>query len=430
MPDNIRENIEVRSEEVHEIMSRAPKWMIRWGISLIFILICCFVFLTWLIRYPDVVKGTVTLTTVDPPIKLIVKNSGEIDKINFEDNSLINKGDSIISLKNNLSKEAKIFLENICAEIKDRIRVEDLENYIMKQTPFVFGAIQNDYLSLEKAISEYQYLLHVDNTEFEISNLKEQVHNHFELSLITKKQISLAHEQLGHAKEKYDSDKLLFKNGVISKLQFYEEQKKLDEVKIYVDNLEKSLIQNSIKLTDLSKQLNEIENNYSKRKIEILKSIETSLLNIENELSAWELNFQINSPIKGKLTYLENLHQNQFVQKGKELFAIIPENQEYIGLVKIPQTGYGKVKLGQKVRIKLDNYPYQEFGQILGRVIDVSLIPNEQNYLVKVELVRGLISSYNKRLLYTPEMVGTAEIITEDLRLIDRIFNKFRKIFD
>jgi len=44
-------------------------------------------------------------------------------------------------------------------------------------------------------------------------------------------------------------------------------------------------------------------------------------------------------------------------------------------------------------------------------------------------LPKTLITSYNKEIEFKQEMQGVAEIITEDLRLIERVFYQFKKIF-
>ena len=85
---------------------------------------------------------------------------------------------------------------------------------------------------------------------------------------------------------------------------------------------------------------------------------------------------------------------------------------------------------GQKVKLSFANFPDAEFGQLPGVVKEISAIPNEDLYTVKVELEQGLVTSYNKEISYSPEMSGQASIITEDLRLLERIFNQFRKLFD
>ena len=65
-----------------------------------------------------------------------------------------------------------------------------------------------------------------------------------------------------------------------------------------------------------------------------------------------------------------------------------------------------------------------------GEIKNISQIAGKEGYFVQVKLTEGLTSTYNKKLTYKPDMMGTAEIITEDLRLIERIFNKFRKVLD
>ena len=57
-------------------------------------------------------------------------------------------------------------------------------------------------------------------------------------------------------------------------------------------------------------------------------------------------------------------------------------------------------------------------------------IPNESTYQLEITLSNGMTSSYNKLLSFTPEMTGTAEIVTQDLRVMQRIFNQFNKLFD
>ena len=108
----------------------------------------------------------------------------------------------------------------------------------------------------------------------------------------------------------------------------------------------------------------------------------------------------------------------------------MPSNQAYIGNVKIAPQGYGKIAVGQEVKMKLDNYPYQEYGQLTGTIVSISQISGKEGYFVQVKLSDGLTSTYNKTLSYKPDMAGTAEIITEDLRLLERIFNKFRQVLD
>src|SRR5690554_7400058 len=70
--------INIRSEEVQEVLSHVPNWMIRWGITLIFGLILMVLVLSWFIKYPEVIDGSINITTETAPIKLTSQINGRI----------------------------------------------------------------------------------------------------------------------------------------------------------------------------------------------------------------------------------------------------------------------------------------------------------------------------------------------------------------
>jgi len=105
------------------------------------------------------------------------------------------------------------------------------------------------------------------------------------------------------------------------------------------------------------------------------------------------------------------------------------EKEGIIGRMNIPSANSGKVAIGNKVLIKLDNYQYQEFGIIEGKVKNVSIAPDKQgNYDVYIILPKGLKTSYSKDIIFDKELKGNADIVTQDLRLIERFFYQIRKL--
>ncbi len=96
-----------------------------------------------------------------------------------------------------------------------------------------------------------------------------------------------------------------------------------------------------------------------------------------------------------------------------------------MGRAEVPIMGAGKVAPGQKVNIKLDNFPHLEYGLLEGKVVNISKVPvtteKGSYYTVEVDLVNDMITNYNKELLFSQEMQGNAEIITKDRRMIQRL---------
>jgi hypothetical protein len=80
--------------------------------------------------------------------------------------------------------------------------------------------------------------------------------------------------------------------------------------------------------------------------------------------------------------------------------------------------------------VKLDNYPHHQYGSLTAKVTGVSATPNlkDNTYSVFVSL-DTLQTSHHYDLVFNQEMVGTAEIITEKLNLLERMFYGIRKMF-
>ena len=163
----------------------------------------------------------------------------------------------------------------------------------------------------------------------------------------------------------------------------------------------------------------------------LLKNVIQALNQLKRSVKNWELRYVLKSNIKGKVSFLNVWNKNQNVNQGDLVFTVIPtENTQFIARLKTPQQNSGKIKIGQKVNIKLANYPDYEFGMLEGKVHNISLTPDKDGfYLVEVGLSKPLITSYNKKIAFKQEMQGAAEIVTEDLRLIQRFFYQIKKVF-
>ncbi|MFT5822541.1 MAG: multidrug efflux pump subunit AcrA (membrane-fusion protein) [Crocinitomix sp.] len=428
MPNN-NENIKLRSDEVQEIMSHVPHWMIRSGISLMFLLIALLVFISWFIKYPDVIQGVVTVSSTDPPTRLVSKNSGELQALFFEDGVDVKKGDVLATIGNSFSEDTRDYLDSTCSQIKQQLELEEI-SFEFNDENLNFGSIYGSYIELKSSVLEYQNFRENDPILFEISTVSEQIGNYTKLRSVSNQQLITAKKELENAEKKFKIDQKLLAENVISKVQFYEEEQKLIQAENNVGNYSKTALQNSITITDLKRELNQLKQQHKSTQSEFIRRIKLSLTNIQNALDQWRMNYQITAPSDGKLTYLKTISENEYIAAETSLFAIISENQGYVGYIDVPKSGYGKLEIGHKVRARIDKYPYQEFGQLNGEVTDISLIANEDVYRVQFSFTNGMKSSYGKTFEYTPEMSGTADIITNDVRLLSRIFNKFRKVFD
>ena len=145
----------------------------------------------------------------------------------------------------------------------------------------------------------------------------------------------------------------------------------------------------------------------------------------------WKERYLIESPVRGKITFTTFWNENQVIKAGEILATVIPEDMSRIIVrAKIPVSGLGRIKVGQDVNIKLAGFPYMEFGVIKGRIKSLSLVPAGEFYIAEFDLVNGLRSSHGIDLGFINEMTGTADIITENSRLIFRLIRPLKALIN
>jgi len=152
-----------------------------------------------------------------------------------------------------------------------------------------------------------------------------------------------------------------------------------------------------------------------------------SFLNLQAQIKIWENTYLLRSPFDGFVTFTRYWNENQVVTKDDPVLNVVPhETGSYLGRINLKMQRSGKVKPGQKVNIKLSSYPYLEYGMVRGIIKTKSLVPSGDTYVIEIDLPDGLTTLYGTKLEFTQNMSGTAEIITEDLRLLQKLINPFR----
>lgn len=422
-------NIQIRSEEVQEILSYVPNWMVRYGITLVFLLLLLLLAISWFVKYPDVITAEVVVTTKIPPEKIFAKSTGQIESILVNNNSQITKNTIIGVIENSGNYKDILLLKSIL----DTISVDKINfTFPMDQLPFlILGDISMDFSLFETNYSEYvlSKRLQPYSSEFSANNLSlAEIKNRL---VILKSQKELNEKELEFNKKDLDRNKMLFDNGIIAAQDYERKQLEYTQSKRTLKNMSASISQLNEAIGNSKNTIKSSEIRKTQDDTRLLKKVIQSLYQLKKSVKDWELRYALKSSIVGKVSYLSFWNENQTVNIGDLVFTIIPiKSSGYIGKIKAPIQNAGKIKVRQKVNIRLSNYPDTEFGVLNGIVENISLFPDKEgNYLVDVTLDKELITSYNKKIEFQQEMSGKAEIITEDLRLIERFFYQLKNVF-
>ncbi len=422
-------DINLRSEQVQEILTAIPNWMIRWGNTLVFFLLILLLAISWWVKYPDVITAEAILTTTIPPQKVYAKSSGKIDSILVSNGQAVTTNTPLAILENTAKFTDVFYLKNILENLKLR---EEAFYVPMEQLPFfILGELESSFALFENSYEQYvlnRELKPFSNETFANQNTLLELQNR-----LRNLELQQALDIKAMALEKTDlaRHKALFAEGLISK-QVYE-QKQMDSIRAAINyqNIHQSISQVKESINQASLTTKTISINRTKEEKQLWRQLIQSVMQLKEAIKVWEAKYVLTSQINGKVSFLAVWTESQNVNTGDWVFTIVPTTHDaYLAKLKTPVQNSGKMELGQTVKISLANYPETEFGNLNGKVNHISAIASEDGfYTVDVILPQILITTYQKEIEFKPEMRGTAKIITEDLRLIERFFYQFKSIF-
>lgn len=426
--------LDLRSEEVQEILGRPPQRIVRWGISVIFLITALLFAGSCFIKYPEILQAPVTVTTEHLPAGIAARSSGKIDTLFYRERQQVEEG-ALIGVLENAARWQDVL--QLKAQLHKSGESKSAGSFLQKNSSGLqLGGLQSIHAAYLKALEDYRYFLHTDYHRKKIRVIEKQRQTGVRILKNMEKQGLSQKRQLEIAHEIFAMDSPLYRQGLISKLEYetgrnkyLQQQQACDAASAAIDNQQLSLLQLEQNIFDLEQTRLEQEN--------ILRiALQGAKELLLSEIDSWEKQYLLRAPCRGNITFTTYWQKNQNVSAGEVVATVVPNSKTcIIGKIQLPARGAGKVKTGQRVNIKLDNFPYMEYGMLSVRIRSISLVPVQQNdgsraYLLEVIFPEQLTTSYHKKLDFTQEMSGTAEIITEDLRLIDRFLNPIRAVLD
>ncbi len=426
---NSSDSSDIQTEAVRDFLEEIPHWIIRWGMLVIsFVLIAAFS-ISWFVHYPTVVNTEFRLTSENIPKPIIAKVDGRLEQLSVKENQKVKKGDVLGYIESTAKPDEILDLEKQLVKIDDLLQKEaynqigniDLNGFKN------LGEVQNQYQNFQVVYVQittlfsdgfYQKrrnLLETDITELDRTNNK------------LKEQYQIYSRDVELAEKEFQMNQKLFSQKVIAPLEFYREESKLLAKKLPLKNIENVIINNNTLKNGKKTIILDLDNSILQQK----GSFQQNLNTLRSAIESWKNRYLLISPTDGNIYFSGLLQEKQSLKVGTEIMYVGTQNQEFFGEIRILQTNFGKVKIGQKVLVKFQGYPFEEYGAVEGKIATIAQLPSSDNtnFIATVKLPNGLRTNFNKQLSYKIGMTASAEIITEDLRLIERLFYQIRKIF-
>ncbi len=417
-----------RSEEVQSIIDRMPTQTSIYAAIITIILIAIIFTIGFIVRYHDTVDGQISITALTAPVRLVSSNNGRLHLLK-EDGNTVTKGTVISYIYSSTDYRDANTVDSIINSC-DITKISE----IPLNEQLELGEISPAYSNFYKAHQQYHYFMSSNTYGIRCNSLRSQIEMDNKILSNIQNEISIRNEILKISSEQLSKDSIIFVQKAMSEAEYVRQKAEhLTATEAYHNlQTELSSIQSRIKKNtmDIEQLKTEEKETVHRFWLELI----TGKNELINRIAVWKQNFVTVSPIDGKLEYLDFWRQNSFVQAGQELYSVIPLKNELVGEVMIPSYGSGKVEIGQQVNVKLNNYPYDEFGSIRGVVKSISHITSKiktersdmDAYRVIVEFPDGSTTNYGAKLDLNFESKGMAEIITKNRRLIQRLFDNLK----
>jgi len=424
------ENLELRCQEVRSILTRVPQGIVNWGIGSITAIWILLLIGSYLFRYPETISAEAVISTENPPAWLCAKVDGSIQELLIKHLQRVENGQILAVLENPANFNDVSFVKELLSDSLFSNPDSSMRYPSRMEKQLTMGELQTAWSQVLRAYSDYYSFLRIDSYSGKISALKEEIVANMESKRTLMRQEVNQNKACALVQYQLKREKELYRKGIIAQ----DEYQKAQEVHL---NSKQLLEEIRYKINSCQMEQIRIKQDLQNTEIEHVKAIKElqqqyilSIQELSSAIQIWELKYVLISPTEGFVSFTENRNLNDQISIGDRVFAIISGKPgSLIGHLKFSSSGSGKVQKGQIVQIRIDGYPYLEFGTIQGTIQSTSLLSDKEHlYTAEVFFPKKLVSTYKKQIEFRGELTGTAEIRTQDMRLIERIFSPIKHL--
>jgi HlyD family secretion protein len=316
--------LELRSEEMSDILTRPPHILVRSGISVICAVILLLITGSFFFKYPDVITGEILITTQNPPVWLVAKTSGKIKELNCSDKQTVKTGEILAVIENPAKTNDILQVKSLLSQyiVNDSIFYVPEE---LRNSGYELGNIQNIYSAFIRAATDYNNFLDLGATQKEKEALNVQISGHKNYSFNLRKQLELKQKELEIAQSSYEREKHLFEKGTISKAELETAESALLNTRQSLQQLQTSIASDRMESGQLQESLSKLDIQYQREQNSLLSNLKTAANELETAIENWEQSYLLISPISGAVTFNMFWASNQFVNQGDKVTTVIPE---------------------------------------------------------------------------------------------------------
>ena len=417
------EELVAPSEYMQEVLATPPKWIVRWGELLVFLLVLGLLLLGWLIRYPDRIAAKVVITTHDPPVPVVARTDGALSQLLVADRDTVGQGQLLAIVQN------PAYYPHV-VQLKEQLNRFDARG-VVADSLFVdayrLGSLQEAYAQLQRVAKDYRLYLRLTPHYQQQQAIGRQLRHYRALLDQKYEHQQLLERKVQLAEKDFRRNQQLHASYTIADKALEDAERAWLEVRESYETLRTEVLQIQVQVANLEREGQRLGTQHDQTGGQLRTTLLTAVDQLRSAIAQWEERYLLIAPRSGRVSFSDFWSEQQFVQSRQTVMSVVPEEEQaVVAQLKVPVRNFGKVAVGQSVHIYLDNFPHQEYGALRGTVRSLSALPKQGYYRVTVAFPNGLTTQYGKQIPFTQQLSGRAEIVTEELRLLERFFYQLR----
>ncbi len=349
--------------------------------------------------------------------------SGEIQEIAIHSGDLIAEGQTLFRLRS--QETLKEFRELEQAEIAFKKAEFDLQQTLPQKR-----------ILAKETISALEHRVHVMQTAMQ--TYRAALGKHTETSQPPDIEIEIHTAEVEHLKQRYEQNQKLYEKKLISLAALNEAKVRYLSALAELPARMAEINRYEVSLKDLKRQILEerlelertranFQNAYDIAEIRLKQAKQTVNRSVDADIDL------ILAPEPGIVTQVLINTPGQVVNKGQTLLTIAPASTPIVAEALILNKDVGLLSSGQKVKLKFEAFPFQDYGIQHGYLRQIS--PDAMGDESSGTVFRGIIDLKNTTIFVHGEekafmfgMKGTAEIITDRQSILMLALNPLRQL--
>ncbi|AFY48961.1 multidrug resistance efflux pump [Nostoc sp. PCC 7524] len=410
-------------------------------------------------------------------VRLDAAVAGTVEKILVKEGESVKAGQTLLSLESELvNTELRQAQTKLEAQLNQLSQLNLLKNQLV--LAWTIQRQQNQAQELEKQAQidqEKQNLKTIINS----NNFQEEE----KLAQVNQARKALEHSRISHnlveislnsAQREVERYKQAWQEGIVPEINLVDKQDIAKERKKLLEQTKSDIEQSKLRLAEQQNsyertirqakanieqsqlRIQEKERSYQSLnhagKLAVLRS-EEQLKNLDREITLLKaeisqnksqiaaLKFQLSqrelkAPVDGTVFQLPIQRAGSVVQPGAMIAEIAPINSPLVIKAQMATTESGSLKTGLPVKLKFDAYPFQDYGVIEGKLLEMSPTTFEVDtpngrvaaYQLDIALNQHCMPTANQCIPLRPGDTATAEVVVRQRRIIDFLLDPFKKL--